>query len=209
MTIPALFATSSGDRLMARNAFFNGCKIDEGFETDYKQAGSEFKDSVRKPVVVVDSDSINHNCFEENVMKKMALKGNDIWFMTHIEYVEDVFDSFNTVAEYVLAPLHSVSNKNELKEIISVSDSVIPSIFVIKGNALGIEGKRGDLFSVLDSVIDCGYCRTCIVDTDSSLPGEIWEELYDEHPATLPFVSNDNEKVFFGDFRNIIKPAEL
>lgn len=209
MTIPALFAVSSGNTLSVRDTFFDCLKVGIGPEYDYKAVSSKFKDTVRKPVVVVDSNSFNSECFDETVMKKMAIRGNDIWFMTHIECVDDVFDSFNTVAENLLAPLHTIADYDELTDILSVSDSVIPAIFVNMGKGIDINGISADPIDILDKIIDIGYGRVCVVDTDDSIGGDIWSAIYDEHPATLPFVSKQNDNVYFGDFRNIITPPEF
>lgn len=208
MTIPALFASSSGNTVYARDTFFHGTKVDEGPESDYKKTSSKLRDTVRKPIVVVDSNSINMGSFDESVMKKMAVKGCDIWFMTYIENVDDVFDAFNTVAENILAPLHTISDNHEFKDILSVSDSVIPAIFVNKGKGYDFGGKTENPLDLLEKTINSGYCRACIVDTDNSISGDTWERISDDHPASLPFVSKTNNDVYFGDFRNIIIPQD-
>lgn len=209
MTIPALFTTSSGNTLSVHDTFFDRLKVCTGLGYDYKTVSSKFKDITRKPVVVIDSNSLNSECFDEAVMKKMAIRGNDVWFMTYIEYVDDVFDSFNTVAENLLAPLHTIADNRELVDILSVSDSVIPTIFVNRGMGINIDGKPTDPIDVLEKIIGLGYGRACVVDTDDSINGDVWSKICDDHPATLPFVSKHNDNVYFGDFRNIITPPEF
>ena len=75
-------------------------------------------------MVVVDSDSLSARRFTEGVVKRMKVRGCDIWLMTWIEDADDLFDAFNTNADMVLGPYHATGSDEDLSDILSVSDSL-------------------------------------------------------------------------------------
>ena len=207
MDVPALFAYPSKMGLTVRDSFFSDRGIVHGDgESDFQEVSRELRGETRRPLMVVDAESVGSSRFGEEVLKRMRVRGADIWFMTHVEYVEDVFDAFNTVAEMVFAPLHNIHDRHELEDILSVSDSFVPSMFVNNGKALDIDGRYVDLTDAIDSISSAGCCRMCVVDTDSSVTPEEWETVSDEHPALIPFVRREEFEVDFGEFRNVIRP---
>lgn len=208
MDVPALFTYPSGKSLEVRDSFFTSDGIADGDNTGvFADVANGLRGDSRRPMVVVDAYSIGTRRFDEDVLKGMRVRGTEIWFMTHIEYTEDVFDAFNTVAEMVFAPLHNIHDRDELEDIMSVSDSFVPSVFVKDGKAITIDGGKDGLNDTLDWISSIGCCRMCVVDTDSSVSIETWEDLSDEHPALMPFVRQDAVNVDFGDFRTVIRPA--
>ena len=202
-----MFAYPSKLGLTVRDSFFSDKGVVHGDnESDFQDVSKNVRGDTRRPLMVVDAESVGSSRFGEEVLKRMRVRGADIWFMTHVEYVEDVFDAFNTVAEMVFAPLHNIHDRHELEDILSVSDSFVPSIFVNNGKALGIRGRYIELQEAIDEVSSIGCCRMCVVDTDSTVSSEEWETISDEHPALIPFVSREEFEVGFGEFRNVIRP---
>ena len=202
-----MFAYPSKMGLTVRDSFFSDRGIAHGDrESDFQEVTRNIRGDTRRPLMVVDAESVGSSSFGEEVLKRMRVRGADIWFMTHVEYVEDVFDAFNTVADMVFAPLHNIHDRHELEDILSVSDSFIPSVFVNNGKALDFDGRHVGLQDAIDRVSSIGCCRICVVDTDSTVSSEEWDIISDEHPALIPFVRREEFKVGFGEFRNVIRP---
>lgn len=193
MRIPAFMARSSGEGLVCTDGWFRGTVPEIGTKAvPFHDAVSEgiIKEN-RAPAIVIDSDSLRNRFFDERVMKKMKIRGADIWFMTHIEDADDVFDAFNTEAEMVLAPYHWIRSDADLEDIHGVSDSVIPAVFCNDGKAVTKHGKRTDITSVLDRLADAGFYKTIVVDVDDSVPGGDWSSIMDDYPSAIPFSRSD------------------
>lgn len=190
MDVPAVFASFVNGELTASAAWFRGAvPVAHGGTVGFQDAVSGIKGEQRMPVVVVDTDSLGSGRFSEGVLKSMRVRGSDIWLMTRIEDADDVFDAFNTTAEMVFAPYHTVRSDADLADILYVSDSVIPAVFVRGGAAIGRAGRPEDHRTVIRSLHDMGYQRVCVVDTDGSLPPDEWGWIGDRYPSAIPFVS--------------------
>lgn len=116
----------------------------------------------------------------------MKVRGCDIWLMTWIEDADDLFDAFNTNADMVLGPYHATGSDEDLSDILSVSDSFVPAVFVAGGRAVMRRAGRDSVPGALSRLADLGFYRTCVVDTDDSLSGS-WETLRDDFPSAIPF----------------------
>lgn len=157
-------------------------------------------------MVVIDCNSFAQRGFSEKVMKHLRVPGADLWFMTCINTVDDVFDAFNRDADFVFAPYHMILNEAELKDIIDVSDSVVPVVFVSKGRAVLRGRRRSDVVDVLDKLIDLGFYRNCLLDTDGSLDGYTWSIVSSDYPSTIPFVDSPSR---LEGCKNVITPYLL
>lgn len=190
MEVPAVFASWSNEELWSHNAWFRGTTpVTVGEPARFEDAVSAMpRPAVREPVLVADLDSLSRRMFTEGVLKAMKARGRDIWFMTWIETVDDVFDAFNTNADTVLGPYHSSASDAELRDIIGVSDSFVPAVFAVGGRAVTRRGPA-DVRDALGSLTDMGYYRICIVDTDGSLDGE-WDPVIDRYPSVIPFTDH-------------------
>ena len=188
MFIPAIFASRPKSGLTASESWFQGTVPTlYGRTAPFQDAAAEVpRGEVRTPVTVVDADSLYARTFTEGVLKEMKVRGCDIWFMTWIETVDDLFDAFNTSADMVLGPLHAIASDPELEDILSVSDSFMPAVFVREGHAVGRRRSRSSPSETLAHLADLGFYRTCVVDTDDSLSGS-WETLRDDFPSAIPF----------------------
>ena len=188
MDIPAIFASHRADGLVAVPAWFDGVRpVAVGTPVPFDEATASIpRSEERSPAVVVDLDSLSERTFSERVMKTMRVRGSDIWFMTHIETVDDLFDAFNTSADMVLGPLHATASDAELEDILSVSDSFMPAVFVREGHAIGRRRSRGSPSETLAHLADLGFYRCCVLDTDGSLSGS-WGDLREDFPSLVPF----------------------
>ncbi len=208
MDVPAFFVSYSG----------NEVKLSDGkFSVLSPKAGTRFlpfKDTVsgalsgkdRSPAVFIDCESFKQREFSEKVMKHMRVQNTDIWFMTYIETVDDVFDAFNKDAELVLAPYHFIASDAELKDINDVSDSVVPVVFVHNGRAV-LRGRRsGDVLEVMEKLVKIGYYKIFVLDMERSLDEFTWSVISSDYPSTIPFVGNASD---VKGFEHVITPYLL
>ncbi len=187
LTIPALFATASDGVLFSEECWFRkSVPVPEGGKMPFQEAAGMLpKTEQREDVVVVDADSLRAGSFIPDVLKKMRVRGKDIWLLTWIEDSGDLFDAFNTTAEKVIGPYHASSSDKDLKDMLSVSDSFMPAIFVSEGMAISRNGLREDLRSVADRLCSIGFSEIVIVDADGSVTEQIRKGLPEN---IIPFV---------------------
>lgn len=194
MFVPALFASTEGESLVASEAWFQGTAPRPiGGPVPFEQATSSLpRGEERAPVVVVDCDSLSSYAFTENVLKGMRVRGRDIWFMTWIETADDLFDAFNTTAEMVMGPYHAVASDTDLKDIYSVSDSFIPVLYIRNGKPMVRRRQRGGgtVYDTMGALADAGFYRTCVLDTDDSMSENDWSSVLDDFPSAVPFTRN-------------------
>jgi len=194
MEIPAFFASYIDQKMMVSDGRFSAVtpKAGERFlplnETIRKNLGEE-----RTPVVIVDCDSFELGEFSEKVMKHLRVPGKNVWLMTYIRTVEDVFDAFNKDAEFVLAPYHFITSDAELRDICNVSDSVVPVISIHKGKAIIGRRRSADAVTVLEKLVSIGYYRNFILDSENSLDGYTWSVISEDYPSTIPIVDRSQE----------------
>ena len=189
MDIPALFASFSDGALHSHEAWFRGTRpVVRGTSVPFGEAVAGLpRGEDRGTVAVIDLDSLSLCRFTEGVVKNMRVRGHDIWLMTWIEDADDLFDAFNTNADMVLGPLHAVSSDSDLRDILSVSDSFIPTAFVEGGRVLGT-GRRGDVVDAVRSLHDIGFSRACVLDTDGSVTDGEWDDVFDDMPSAVAFI---------------------
>lgn len=189
MDIPALFASFSDGALHSHEAWFRGTRpVVRGTSVPFGEAVAGLpRGEDRETVAVIDLDSLSLCRFTEGVVKNMRVRGHDIWLMTWIEDADDLFDAFNTNADMVLGPLHAVSSDSDLRDILSVSDSFIPTAFVEGGRVLGT-GRREDVVDAVRSLHDIGFSRACVLDTDGSVTDGEWDDVFDDMPSAVAFI---------------------
>ncbi len=127
-------------------------------------------------VLVMDVKGLQRRNLNDVLLKRLRIKGKRTWFLTNIESVDDIFDAFNTDAEAVLVPTHTVRSEEEFEDILSVSDSVIPVLFVRKKSAVFI-GDNMDYRNAADEVFGAGYATAAVFDLDDSLSEDDWVSL--------------------------------
>ena len=188
MDIPALFASFSNGTLHSHEAWFRGTRpVVRGTSVPFGEAVAGLpRGEDRGTVAMIDLDSLSLCRFTEGVVKNMRVRGHDIWLMTWIEDADDLFDAFNTNADMVLGPLHAVSSDSDLRDILSVSDSFIPTAFVEGGRVLGT-GRREDAVDAVRRLHDIGFSRACVLDTDGSVTDGEWDDVFDDMPSAVAF----------------------
>jgi hypothetical protein len=195
MEIPAFYASFEEGKMLVSDGTFSSIMPRKGSRAqDFTETVSGCLPIENKPpVTIIDCNSFEVREFSEKVMKHLKLRNTEIWFFTYIETVEDVFDSFNKDASLVFAPYHFIKNDAELKDICSVSDSVVPVIFIHKGQAVLPGGKKTDVIKVLDKLVSIGYYRNCVLDMGRSLDDYTWSIIREDYPSTIPFVDSEDQ----------------
>lgn len=133
----------------------------------------------RGTVLIIDVKGLQRRNLNDVLLKRLRIRGMNSWFMTNIESVDDVFDAFNTDAEAVLVPTHTVRSEDEFEDILSVSDSAIPAVLVRRGNAVFI-GENMDYLKAIRKVFSIGFATVAVFDLDDSMTEENWTRLKDE-----------------------------
>ncbi len=202
MEIPAFFVSYEKGDIIATDGYFSSVAPKAGSRSfELRQAISEcMSESERPPVVVVDCNSFENRGFSEKVMKHLRIPSTEIWFMTCIRTVDDVFDAFNKDASFVLAPYHFIESDAELRDICDVSDSFVPVISVHKSKAILPKGKSADVLSVLEKLVSIGFYRNCILDSERSLDGYSWSVIREDYPSTVPIVDRPEDAEGFQTF---------
>ena len=133
----------------------------------------------RGTVLIIDVKGLQRGNLNDVLLKRLRIRGMNSWFMTNIESVDDVFDAFNTDAEAVLIPTHTVRSEEEFEDILSVSDSAIPVVLVRKRSAVFI-GENMEYLKAIRKVFSTGFATVAVFDLDDSLTEENWTCLRDE-----------------------------
>lgn len=197
MEIPALFARSSpGIGLEALS--FDGALPDPGAAgVPFREAASRIpRSDGRAPAVVVDWDSLRRGRFVKDVVKGMRVRGSDVWFLTWVEDAGDLMDAFNTVADRVLVPVHSVASDADMTDICAMSDGAVPTVFVRNGLARARE-RTCSVCDALEGLEGIGFDSFCVLDADSSIASDGWRGLADRFPSCVPFVGDASRALCF------------
>lgn len=133
----------------------------------------------RGTVLIMDVKGLQRRNINDVLLKRLRIRGMNSWFMTNIESVDDVFDAFNTDAEAVLVPTHTVRSEDEFEDILRVSDSAIPVALVRKRTAVLI-GENMDYLKAVRKAFSVGFATVAVFDLDDSLTEENWASLKDE-----------------------------
>lgn len=192
MTIPAVPATSTIDReLKVGHVSFDGVTPRLlGELTDYAAFTKELssKNDERTPVLVIDVKGLQRKTINDVLLKNFKIRGMQIWLMTYIESVDDIFDAFNTDADFVLMPYHAIRSDSELHDILSISDASIPALFVRDGMVVGKKGKE-ELTATVDKLAGIGYTTVMVFDMTGNLKKENWSAI-SSRARILPYVGD-------------------
>lgn len=206
MEIPAIFAAAGADGGLLAIAPADGmCVPSPGCPAVPfgDAAGRLPRPDGREPAVVADWTSLTAGRFDERVVKAMRVRGRDVWFLTWVADADDLMDAFNTTADTVLAPYHSMDGRDAMEDIVSISDSVMPAVFVRNGTALSRGRAPSGLRETLDTLDGIGFGRICVVDADSSVTPYEWGRILESFPSCVPFVADASAAE---GFRDVVTP---
>jgi hypothetical protein len=148
----------------------------------------------RAPLLILDVKGLSRDNINPDILKRFRVRGASMWLMTSVNDADDVFDAFNSDADTVLMPYHRIHSEDDLLDILSVSDSAIPSLFIKEGKCICPDGTE-DVLSVADYLFDTGYTRISVIDTDSSLSFEDWKKI-SQSGDIIPFSRKFHRSVF-------------
>lgn len=165
-----------------------------GDTVGYRELVSGFTSDTEEkyPAVIMDVEGLRRGNMSNTLLKRLKIRGTRTWFMTQIETLEDVFDAFNTDADAVIMPLHTVYDDRELDAIIEASDSVIPAIFVRDRMTRSFLGRTA-VQTALDMLNRKGYARSIVIDTDNSFSLEQWELLAERNVSPLSMTVGEED----------------
>lgn len=211
MEIPAIYAAGREDGGLLAIAVDEGrCMPSRGAAAiPFQEAvGTLPRSDERLPAVVVDFESLVSRGFDERVVKGMRVRGRDVWFMTWIRDADDLMDAFNTTAEAVIAPFHSMEDEAAMEDILSMSDSVMPAVFMEKGRVVSRGRAPAYLRETLERLEGIGFRRPVVIDVDGSVPGGDWEWIADVMPSCVPFTGSPGRMSAYG-FGTTVAPIRF
>ena len=149
-----------------------------GQTQDYRSLTASMQSAAndKQPVVVMDVKGLRRGNMDEVLLKNLRIRGSKVWFMTQIETADDVLDAFNTDADSVLMPLHTVRDAYELESILEMSDSAVPVIFSVNRRTDSFLG-RTDIPRAVKEMEREGFGRAIVIDTDGRLDLRDWKEM--------------------------------
>jgi len=182
MEIPALYAVFKGGSIKTGPIVHTDGKmiLDAKSQTPREM----FTESdERTEVIVVDVKGLNRGNMDDNLLTEMIIPGSDIWYLTHIEDIEDVFDGFMGDVSKIMIPYHTVRNKMVLEEAYDVSDNCVPVVF-------SSEYDFNGMISCIENVFRIGYTEAVVFDIDDTVSEGDWDTLKRKFDNVIPFVRN-------------------
>ena len=182
MEIPALYTVFRGGSVRAGQVTYTDGKmiLDEKLQT----ARDMFRESdERTDVVVVDVRGFNRKNMDDILLMEMIIPGSDIWYLTYVRDIEDIFDGFMGDISKIMIPYHTVRNKMVLKEIYDVSDCCIPVLFSSVYNL-------DDIISGLTNVFRIGFAEAVVYDIDDVVSEGDWTILKSKFDNVMPYLRN-------------------
>jgi len=173
MEIPALYSVFKGGEVRAAPVRFDGMKM--FFDSEpVKPSYSAEEHNERRPIIIIDVKGLEKKDLDNKLLMKAEFRGSDVWFLTHVYDIDDVFDSFMGNIARLLIPFHTTKNDAVLKDVHDISDNCTPVIFITKGLAVLRKGRSGDFMKLLREIDRIGFRDMAVFDTDGSLMESDW-----------------------------------
>jgi len=210
--IPAIPAAIEDGILRTGTFNFAGTQVSADIHADYKEKVRDIVKEFGKGVKIatIDVNGLRQRAMDLQAMKKIKIRKADIWLMTFIEDVGDVFDAFYMDIDSLLIPYHAVASDSEMKEMVRVSDRCVPSIFVCNGRAVSKTGPE-DICTSLRKIKAAGFDSMVVLDIGGYFGIQDWERIISESEKVIPFVpgASDEFKKALTDlgFTDIMAPV--
>lgn len=189
MNVPSIYSVFKGGEIRSAKASFDGFKISfasEPVRTIY--AFDELDE--RSPVVIIDVNGINKRDLDDKMITNIKVPGGDVWFLTFIDSIEDVFDCFMGNISKVLIPYHTLRDSHVMKEAFEVSDNCIPVLFVSEGRVMGRNGQSGEIRAVLKEMTAIGFPEVVVFDSDNMMTDYDWTAILERYSGVIPYVKD-------------------
>ena len=135
-------------------------------------SGPDSRIDRKTPFLAVDVRGIAEGEFRADVIKNIKVKKYNVWLMTCVRDADDLFDVFNSEADTVLVPCH-LTSYDDLEDMLSVSESIIPAIIV---SGLMAPGQRSPE-DILSRLVSLGFDSAAVIDTDGIISAREWARL--------------------------------
>jgi hypothetical protein len=203
MDIPAIYSVFKGGEVRSAPVMIDGKVITFESEPVRPAISSEGADD-RMLALAVDVKGFGKEKMDDRFLMNIELRGFDVWFMTHIKDIEDVFDSFMGDIAKLLIPYHTTRNDMVLEEAFDMSDECIPVVFVSQGRAICREYQTKDIGEAAEELARMGFSEIAVFDTDSMLRKDDWTYLRERHTGLIPFVRKKDGMIEDIGFQKII-----
>jgi hypothetical protein len=203
MEMPAIYCAYKGGELRSAPVKFEGTNISfltEPARTAYSSEGSD----ERTEVLLVDVKGLRRREMDDRTFTDIRFPGSDIWLLTHIRDVEDVFDCFMRGIMKLLVPFHTIKDYEVMADIFDMSDNCIPVLFVRDRNVIMRGGRTKDLRTAIADMYQMGFREIAVLDTDSSVGKDEWTALSERYEGIIPFVRNGDAAADGIGFRKMI-----
>ncbi len=194
MHIPMIPLTTDGEEdILFADIGFDGCDIIQKGVIRTRQRIIP-RVPYGSPVLIVDVKGLQNDTINPPILKRWRMRGVSTWMMTCIRNADDVIDAFNSDTDKILMPYHMVEYEDDLYDILSVSDSAIPTLFLSEGKVQcgDHEAPIGD---VIDGLREIGYIDIAVLDTDGSLSFEDWKGI-STYGNVIPYSEKFHPSVF-------------
>ena len=189
MEIPALYSVFKNGEVRTAPAVIAGTNISFASEPAKPEYSADELDE-RRPLAVVDVKGLEKRNIDDKLLKNLGFRGSDVWFLSHIYNIDDIFDCFMGNIVKTLMPYHTTKNNSVLKEAFEVSENCIPVIFVTNGTAVCRRGRLEEIGTHIREAEKIGFHEIIVFDTDSSMKRDDWTSINDRFPNIIPFVRN-------------------
>lgn len=168
----------------AANVVHDGTRILAGpLEGGAGECAADYVDLVsggafdrKVPFLAVDLRGMARGEFDADVVKSIGIKKHIIWLMTCVRDADDLFDVFNGEADIILVPYHLTTSDADLEDMHSVSESIIPALFVTRGEAECRNGRSPPQEAVR-KLSSMGFGTVAVIDTDAGLGPGVWDSM--------------------------------
>ena len=187
MEIPAIYSVLKNGEIKAAPVTIEGADIffvSEPVPPAY--AADELGD--RAPLLVADVKGLSKKELDDRLLMNMKFPGSDIWFLTYIRDIEDVFDCFMGNVAKMLIPYHTTRNDVVMEEAYEVTENCIPVLFVSRGKVVCRGGQTKDIGQAVGELERIGFGEIIVFDTDSMLSADDWISLRSRSAGVIPFI---------------------
>jgi hypothetical protein len=203
VNIPAIPVQITGGNAVTSHILFSGTdvRMDDN-PVSYGDLVSSLSGISDKgtPILAVDVVGLRKGDIEPGVLRKLKTKHN-VWLMTGIRDTGDVMDAFHGDISKLVVPYH-LTTDGFLKEMIALSDSCIPALF-IDGEGVHMSGRRREPRTVIRTLENIGFRKMLLFDVSG---GDVntWMPFEDLADMIIPYASSMDDadaihKIGFND----------
>ncbi len=139
MTIPVIPISGTRESFVSGKLSFKGRKPVLSDTIDFRTAiGSVYNKS--NDIAILDVDGFRRNYLNSEIVKELRIKGRTVWFLTHIQTIDDVFDALCGSADLLAIPLDTVE-PHLMEDANAISENVVPMLRFTNG----VPWVKGDI----------------------------------------------------------------